>query len=127
MLWRLSLLERDDSGRLMQVSCAVSTGQQASGLYLRNYHTEMMERAVRAMHEIAAEDRYVSALTLSASPAAAREVKRRVMEFRRDLVALCDADPEPSRIVQLNLQLFPLSRQFGEPTEQTTQKKQPKQ
>lgn len=114
VLQRLGLLERDESGRLVQVSRAVTTGQQASGLYIRNYHAQMMERAAQAMHDIPAEQRYVSALTLSASPTTAAEVKRRVMEFRQELVALCDADPHPSQIIQLNLQLFPLSRQFSE-------------
>jgi uncharacterized protein (TIGR02147 family) len=124
VLQQLGLLERDESGRLVQVSRAVSTGEQPSGLYLRNYHAQMMERAVRAMHDIPAEERYVSALTLSASPATAREVKRRVMEFRRELVALCDADPEPAQIVQLNLQLFPLSRHFRDDAEQPEKKKE---
>lgn len=112
VLQQLGLLERDESGRLVQVSRAVSTGPQPSGLYLRNYHAQMMDRAVQAMHDIAPDERYVSALTLSASPATVREVKRRVMEFRAELVALCDADPEPAQIIQLNLQLFPLSRHF---------------
>lgn len=124
VLQQLGLLERDESGRLVQVSRAVSTGQQASGLYIRNYHAEMMDRAVRAMHDIAPEERYVSALTLSASPATAEEVRRRVMELRRELVALCDADPEPAQIIQLNLQLFPLSSQFGDAAGKADKKKE---
>jgi len=35
-----------------------------------------------------------------------------VIEFRQELVALCDADPCPSQVIQLNLQLFPLSRRI---------------
>jgi uncharacterized protein (TIGR02147 family) len=110
VLQRLGLLERGEAGRLVQATRAVTTGQQASGLYIRNYHTELMQRAVHAMHHLPAEERYISALTLSASPATWAEVRRRVIEFRQELVALCDADPDPSRVVQLNLQLFPLSR-----------------
>lgn len=110
VLERLGLVERDEGGRLVQATRAVTTGQQADGLYIRNYHAEQMLRAVHAMHHIPADDRYISALTLSASTATLAEVRRRVIEFRQELVALCDADPSPSRIVQLNLQLFPLSR-----------------
>jgi uncharacterized protein (TIGR02147 family) len=115
VLQRLGLLERDDTGRLVQATRAVSTGQQASGLYIRNYHAESMQRAVHAMHHLPPEDRYISALTLSASQATLAEVRRRVIEFRQELVALCDADPDPSRVVQLNLQLFPLSRGMAGP------------
>lgn len=110
VLQRLNLLERDESGRLVQASRAVTTGQQTSGLYIRNYHTELIERGVRAMHDLPADERYISALTLSTSLATWAEVRRRVIEFRQELVALCDADPCPAQVIQLNLQLFPLSR-----------------
>jgi uncharacterized protein (TIGR02147 family) len=110
VLQQLGLLERDEGGRLVQATRAVTTGQQANGLYIRNYHAELMQRAARAMHDLPAEERYISALTLSASASTLAEVKRRVIAFRQELVALCDADPTPSRVIQLNLQLFPLSR-----------------
>ena len=115
VLLRLGLLQRDDSGKLVQVSRAVSTGQQANGLYIRNYHAELMQRAQHAMHHLPPEERYISGLTLSASPATLAVVVRRVLELRQELIALCDADPEPSRVVQLNLQLFPLSRPLAAP------------
>jgi uncharacterized protein (TIGR02147 family) len=110
VLQRLGLLERDESGKLVQATRAVTTGQQASGLHIRNYHSELMQRAVHAMHHLSAEERYISALTLSASAATFDEVRRRVLAFRQELIALCDADPAPARVLQLNLQLFPLSR-----------------
>lgn len=114
VLERLGLLERDDSGRFVQATRAVSTGQQANGLHIRNYHAELIQRAVHAMHYLPAEERYISALTLSASAATWAEVCRRVIEFRRELVALCDADPNPSRVIQVNVQLFPLSRPIAQ-------------
>lgn len=110
VLQRLGLLERDEGGKLVQATRAVTTGQQASGLHIRNYHAELMQRAVHAMHHLPAEERYISALTLSASAATFDEVRRRVLAFRQELIALCDADPDPERVLQLNLQLFPLSR-----------------
>ena len=110
VLVRLGLLERDDDGRLTQASRAVSTGEVAPGLYIRNYHTELIQRALHSMHDLPADERNISALTLSVSPSTFDELKQRVLEFRNELVALCDADPRPSRVVQLNLQLFPLTR-----------------
>jgi uncharacterized protein (TIGR02147 family) len=110
VLQRLNLVERDDSGRLVQTSRAVSTGEQPSGLYLRNYHAELMQRAIQSMHDIPSDERYIAALTLSVSPSTLGDLQRRVLDFRQQLIALCDADPSPSRVVQLNLQLFPLTR-----------------
>ena len=41
-------------------------------------------------------------------------VKRAVQRFRRELLELAEPDPNPRQVVQLNLQLFPLTRAEGE-------------
>lgn len=110
VLHRLGLVERDDSGRLQQATRAVSTGQQASGLYIRNFHAEMMQRATLSMQLVPPDQRYISGLTLSVSRHTFNEVERRIIEFREELKALCDTDPLPDAVVQLNFQLFPLTR-----------------
>lgn len=110
VLESLSLLERDERGRLMQSTRAVSTGVQASGLYIRNYHAEAMQRALQAMQTVPADERYISALTLSVSASTLADVRQRVIQFRQELIAMCDADPSPNQVIQLNLQLFPLSQ-----------------
>jgi uncharacterized protein (TIGR02147 family) len=109
VLERLGFLERDAAGNYCQTSRAVSTGDQASGLHIRNYHAEMMKRATAAMETVPASEREISSLTLSVSPELLEEVARRVKELRDELVRLCDAEPSPSKVVQLNLQLFPVS------------------
>jgi uncharacterized protein (TIGR02147 family) len=114
VLTHLGMVERDEQGRLLLATRAVSTGPQASGLYIRNYHNQMMQRAALAMQHIPAEQRYISGLTLSASEATLAEVQRRVIEFRAQLMALCDADPSPERVAQLNVQLFPLTRKLNQ-------------
>ncbi len=114
-LLKLGMLERDGTGRLRQSTRAVTTGEQASGLYIRNYHAEMMQRATAAMETVPSQHRFITSLTLSASDATLAEIQRRVDELREDLVALCDADPNPNRVVQLNLQLFPLSHVIEAP------------
>lgn len=112
VLERMGFLERDATGRYRQTSRAVSTGDQASGLHIRNYHAEMMKRATAAMEDVPAAERFLSSLTLSVSPALYDEVLRRVNELREDLVQLCDAELAPSKVVQLNLQLFPVSQEL---------------
>lgn len=109
VLLHLQLLERNEAGRLQQATRAVTTGEQPSGLYLRNYHAEMMHSAIRSLQDIPASERHVTALTLSVSPETLDVVRRRILAFRQELIALCDADPKPAQVVQLNLQLFPLT------------------
>lgn len=117
VLTQLGMVERGDGGKLEQSTRAVSTGAQATGLYVRNYHAQMMERAALAMQEIPAAERDISALTLSVSEQTFAEVQRRLIALRSELCALCDSDPNPTKILQLNLQLFPLSHSVNQPPE----------
>ncbi len=109
-LLQLGLLERDPMGRLRQRERVVSTGPETVGLHIRNYHTEMMVRAAQSMELVPREYRDISSLTLSIRRRDLVVLKQRLAEFRRDIVALCDAEEAPNAVVQLNLQLFPLTQ-----------------
>jgi uncharacterized protein (TIGR02147 family) len=108
-LLELGLLERDPHGRLRQASAVVSTGPETVGMHIANYHAEMMRRATAAMELVPAAQRDVSSVTFCISPRGLARVKKRIQEFRRELIALVEAEPDRSQVVQLNLQLFPLS------------------
>jgi uncharacterized protein (TIGR02147 family) len=108
-LIELGLLERDSSGRLRQTSSVVSTGPETLGLHIANYHAEMMRRATQSMELVPAAQRDVSALTFCVGTQGLARLKKRIQEFRRELIALVEAEHERSQVVQLNLQLFPLT------------------
>lgn len=109
VLFRLELLERDADGRLRQTARTLSTGEQARGMHIRNYHTEMMNRATAAMETVPAAERFIASLTLGASERCFEEIRKRVIEFRKEVLELCDSDPQPRRVMQLNMQWFPVS------------------
>jgi len=48
-------------------------------------------------------------LTFCVSPEGLERLKRRIQAFRRELIEMVEAEPERNQVVQLNLQLFPLS------------------
>lgn len=109
-LLALGLLERDAHGRLRQRDAVVSTGPETQGMHIANYHAEMMRRATAAIETVPAPARDISSLTFCVGPEALRRLKQRIQEFRRELIELVEAEPERHQVVQLNLQLFPLSR-----------------
>lgn len=109
VLEKLELVEHDERGGLRQTARALTTGEQARGLYIRNYHAEMMQRATAAMEAVPAAERFIASLTLSASQRTFDEIRRRVIEFRKEVVKLCDSDSSPERVMQLNMQWFPVS------------------
>jgi uncharacterized protein (TIGR02147 family) len=110
MLLELGLLERGSNGRLRQCSAVVSTGPETRGMNIANYHAEMMRRATAAMELVRAPERDISSLTMCLGPKGLLRLKQRIQDFRRELIALAESDSESSQVVQLNFQLFPLSK-----------------
>lgn len=115
-LLELGLLMRNAEGQLCQQDRVVSTGPQTSGVHIRNYHGEMLERAFASMALIPASDRDISSLTMCLGPAALQHVKARLAQLRRELIEMCVTEINPSQVLQLNLQLFPLSQSTAAPT-----------
>ncbi|MEQ1507645.1 MAG: TIGR02147 family protein [Myxococcota bacterium] len=108
-LEQLGMLQRAPDGTLVPIDAVVTTGPETRGLHVRNYHRAMLERAAAAMELVPAADRDISTLTFAATDEALHEVKRRIQAFRRELISYVSELPG-DRVVQLNLQLFPLSR-----------------
>ncbi len=107
-LVEIGLLRRRDDGGLEPVDAVVTTGPEVRGLHFRNYHRALLERAAEAMELVPATERDLSAVTFTVDDADLLEVKRRVQAFRKELVAWL-GEVRGTRVVQLNLQLFPLS------------------
>jgi plasmid maintenance system antidote protein VapI len=82
---------------------------EPTGLHITNYHAEMMRRATVAMASVPAAERDISSLTLCLGPGGLATLKGRIQALRRELLELSESEAEPSQVVQLNFQLFPLS------------------
>jgi uncharacterized protein (TIGR02147 family) len=108
-LLELGLLERDERGVLRQTTSVLTTGPETTGMHVANYHAQMLQRAREAIELVPAANRDISALTFCIGSAGLSRLKTRIQEFRRELIALIEAETECDQVVQLNLQLFPLS------------------
>jgi len=109
-LLELGLLERGPDGRLRQGTRVVSTGPETVGMHITNYHAEMMQRATAAMTLVPARERDISSLTLCLGSDGLARLKERIQAFRRELLELAESERQPSQVVQVNFQLFPLTR-----------------
>lgn len=106
----LGLLQRDQQGRIFQGTPTVTTGPETEGVHIINYHKAMMTQAAESMGRVPAEERDISSLTLCLGPDKLKTVKKRIQAFRTELLELAEADRDPKQVVQINFQLFPLSR-----------------
>ncbi|HKU42222.1 MAG TPA: TIGR02147 family protein [Polyangiales bacterium] len=113
LLLELGLLVRTADGRLQQNEPVVTTGPETRHMNIRNYHTEMLRRAIDAIEVVPAKERDISSLTLCLGPEGLARFKQRIAEFQQELIDLAEHEAERSQAVQVNFQLFPLSNVIG--------------
>jgi uncharacterized protein (TIGR02147 family) len=113
-LLQLGLLVRDERGRVRQGESLVTTGPETQLLHVAAYHQMMMKMAAESIDRFPAQERDISSLTLCLDKEGLREVKERVRAFRRELLELSELAKKPRQVVQINIQLFPLSEHDAE-------------
>lgn len=109
LLFELELLAEHSDGRVRPTDASVVTPHEVVGLAVHNYHHSMIARADEALETIDQEERQFGALTVAISSELLGRLKQEIAAFQERVLHLCDDDPEPDRVVQLNIQLFPLS------------------
>lgn len=110
LLESLGLLRRSDDGALVPADASLVTPHEVAGLAAQNYHLGMIDRARTALVEAPHQTRHFCGVTVSVPGDLVARLKRELDAFQERLLDLCDAHEGPrDRVVQLNLQLVPLS------------------
>lgn len=113
LLDALGFVERDERGRLRQRTPMLSTGPEVRSLAVGNFHRQMMERAAASIDLVDRDLRDISGVTIALSPEAFQRVKQKIVELRAELLAVSAGEDRPTRVVQVNFQLFPLAATDG--------------
>ncbi len=111
LLARLGLLKKDADGRWTQGAQAVSTGPAVRSLVVANFHREMLRLAAEAIERHPAARRDISAVTLGVRGDRMAEIKEKAAAFRKELLELAGGDEGADRVIQVNIQAFPLTRE----------------
>jgi uncharacterized protein (TIGR02147 family) len=108
-LLELELLERTEDGKLRQTESLVQTPDGPLGHHVVSFHRTMMERAAEALDVVPRNEREIASLTLCLSDAQLGELKQRLERFREELLHVFQSDADARRVVQVNVQMFPLT------------------
>ncbi|MES2643312.1 MAG: TIGR02147 family protein [Myxococcota bacterium] len=108
-LLALGLLSWDADGCLVQTTAVLTTGPETRGLHIGNYHRAMMGRAAAAIDLVPAASRDITSVTFCVGAGHLAEIKARIRTFRQELIALASEETDGDQVIQLNMQLFPLS------------------
>lgn len=113
VLLDIGLIRKDDEGRWVQCDKALSTGPETQMLNVANFHREMIRLAGESLERYQASERDISALTLSLPRKQVERVRQRIIAFRRELLALACSDDAADQVIQVNFQMFPLTKPFA--------------
>ncbi len=106
-LLELGLINRGSSGRLRQADQNLATDEEISSAALFRFHNEMIEKGRESL-ALQANEREVSALTMSLSKGQFEEIRKKIQELHRDVQRLIadNGQERPTTVCQLNFQLF---------------------
>jgi uncharacterized protein (TIGR02147 family) len=86
--------------------------EKIRAIALKDFHKKMIE-AGRDAYENDFQRQDFSTLTLGVSPKMKKEIEDMVIAFRKSIMEKVKADADPRLVVQMNLQLFELSKPLG--------------
>jgi uncharacterized protein (TIGR02147 family) len=109
VLRELRLVE-ESGGRLTPVDPVLTTGSEARRRAIAEYHRTMIESAKTSIDLVPSDERDISALTLCMSEGGLLRLKQRIQSFRKELLSLAAENQDGEQVVQLNMQLFPLTK-----------------
>ena len=68
-----------------------------------------MQIGARSLNTIAPADRDISTLTMAVDQQGFEDIKAMIQEFRKDVQIRVDKCGKPTRVLQMNLALFPVA------------------
>lgn len=115
-LERLGMLTQDDCGRWVQANPLVSSEHEVPLPAVAAFHRTMMDMASKSIDLVDRHERDISSVTLCVPRNQIPKMKARIQEFRREMLKMSEQEGDPEQVVQLNIQLFPLSKASGAPS-----------
>ncbi len=114
LLESLGYLELDEGkGRLFPTDATITTGNEVLSLALMSFHRQMLKLSLEALDNVDREERDISAITVTASPALKEQMKEELAALRKRFLQLSADDAAATEVLQVNFQLFPLVQKKG--------------
>ena len=113
-LSELSLIEKDESEFYRPSESILTTGDQWKAIAIREFQKKMINHAALALDTIPPEDRDISSLTISTSRSCLEAIREKLQQARREILEMINAEKSVDGVYQINLQIFPLSKQGEE-------------
>ena len=114
LLVRVGMIRKNERGVYERTDAVISSKEHVPLVALHDYQISCMELAKAAFDRFGKNERELSTVTMSIDNEAYMKIIERLAMFRAEVMEIARSVKKPSRVMQLNLQFFPLSRQRGE-------------
>lgn len=109
LLVELGLLSRTANG-FKQQNALLTTDDEVADMLVKQYHAHMIGLGIAAMDEVPAAERDISALTFGVRKKDFPALKKQLQLMRKELLDFSVEAGEAEEVVQVNIQLFPITR-----------------
>jgi uncharacterized protein (TIGR02147 family) len=110
LLLGLELLYVNNQGLLEQASPLIATDRETQSVAIRNFHAKMLNIAREALANVPPEDREISSLTIRVSRAGFDKIKKRIQNFKEELMQIVREDQNVDSVYHADFLLFPVSK-----------------
>jgi uncharacterized protein (TIGR02147 family) len=110
LLEKLRLIKKDTDSRYRMTDAAITTGPQWDSLAIGAFQEETIRLSLESLSRHPKKHRDISTVTMNINGENFREIREKINEFRNAIIKYVNEQSSPDRVVQLNVQLFPLSR-----------------
>lgn len=109
-LQRLGLIKQNSKGQWKQAGTPIRFDNRDSTAATRKYYRQLLSRALESLEHDQADERDFTSMTLAIDPADLDFAREKIRAFRRTLTRELESRSAPTRVYNLNIQLFPLSK-----------------
>jgi uncharacterized protein (TIGR02147 family) len=100
----------DEKGNYEVPTSSLTAGDEVASVALNSFHRQSLELAIRSISKTASTERDISGVTMSISQKGFEKIKSEIQAFRKKIISIAENDSEEDRVVQFNMQLFPLTK-----------------
>lgn len=110
LLAGLGFIRKAKDGKWQQETPLISTGPESASHILLKYHQNLLRLNVEMLEEIPCDQRDISSLTLGIVKERVPQLKKKIQEFRQDILKLVSNDVNPDEVVIVSIQMMPVTK-----------------
>ena len=112
LLLKLGFIKKTPDGRYHQVDANITSGSEVRSVAVRKLNEDLAGMGKDAIEKYDPKERDISSMIAGVSAKSYPQIKREIQEFKQRVMQIVDEDTVTERVYNINIQLFPLSKQY---------------